>query len=98
MSAALPDSGNSETQVITVRFWAAARAAVGNATETVPVAAPVTLAALVDELVARHPAAGPVLQVCSVLLGDRPVRSVDPAGVLVEPGATVEFLPPFAGG
>jgi len=26
------------------------------------------------------------------------VKSLDPSGVLVEPGETVEFLPPFAGG
>jgi len=39
-----------------------------------------------------------VLEVCSVLVGDRPVASRDPDSVVVEPGETVEFLPPFAGG
>jgi molybdopterin synthase sulfur carrier subunit len=39
-----------------------------------------------------------VLAVCSVLVGDQPVGSRDPGSVEVRPGATVEFLPPFAGG
>ena len=98
MSAALPASHAGETQVISVHYWAAARAAVGASSESVPVSGPLTLAELVDELASRHPSARPVLQVCSVLLGDRPVRSVDPGTVVVHPGATVEFLPPFAGG
>jgi molybdopterin converting factor small subunit len=33
-----------------------------------------------------------------VLVGDRPVASADPTAVQVQPGETVEFLPPFAGG
>lgn len=89
----------SETQVIRARYWAAARAAAGTAEEEVAVEGPVTLADLRAELVRRHDSRlSDVLAVCSVLVGDRPVRSVDPAGVLVEPGETVEFLPPFAGG
>jgi hypothetical protein len=36
--------------------------------------------------------------VCSVLLGEQPVRSQDPAEVVVRPGDVVELLPPFAGG
>jgi sulfur-carrier protein len=39
-----------------------------------------------------------VLGVCAALVDDRPVGTADPATVLVHPGATVEFLPPFAGG
>lgn len=97
----------NETQVIPVRYWAAARAAAGTATEEVALSAPVTLADLREELVRRHAAApatgssarlADVLAVCSVLLGDRPVRSQDPATVVVPEGVTVEFLPPFAGG
>lgn len=91
----------NEMQVIRVRYWAAARSAAGVAEETVDVREPMTLAALRAELVHRHPSRdrlGEVIQVCSVLLGDRPVSSGDPATVLVRPGDTVEFLPPFAGG
>jgi hypothetical protein len=39
-----------------------------------------------------------VLAVCSVLVGEQPLGGADPTTVVVEPGATVEFLPPFAGG
>ncbi|WP_245155967.1 hypothetical protein [Nocardioides sp. 503] len=39
-----------------------------------------------------------VIGVCSVLLGDRPVATEDPAELQVPPGSTLEFLPPFAGG
>ena len=48
----------------------------------------------------RHPGdrMARTVAVCSVLLGDRPVRSQDPASVVVAPGAVVELLPPFAGG
>ncbi|MFL6157416.1 MAG: MoaD/ThiS family protein [Marmoricola sp.] len=86
---------------ITLRFWASARAEAGVAEEVVDVAGPVSLATLVRGAVDRHGAGSrlaAVLASCSVLLGDRPVATQDPAAVLVEPGQSVEFLPPFAGG
>jgi molybdopterin converting factor small subunit len=86
---------------VTLRYWAAARAATGVAEEQVPVDGPVPLAGLIAGALARHAGAKqlePLLASCSVLVGDRPVASADPASVLVEPGQTVEFLPPFAGG
>ncbi len=88
------------TPEITVRFWAAARTAAGVDQDVLPVAGPVTLAEVVRRVVADRPdtrLAG-VLEVCSVLVGDRPVKSRDPSTVEVHPGETVEFLPPFAGG
>jgi molybdopterin converting factor small subunit len=86
--------------VVTVRYWAAARAAAGVATDDLPVPGPVTLAHLRDRAVALHPETRleAVLGVCSALVGDRPVGSRDPASVEVRPGEVVEFLPPFAGG
>ena len=86
---------------VTVHLWAAARAAAGEASVLVDVPGPVSVAWLREELVRRHPNGerlAPVLQVCSVLIGDRPLGKADPATVEVEPGGTVEFLPPFAGG
>ena len=86
---------------VTVRLWASARAAAGEAEVSVEVPGPVSVAWLRDELVRRHPNGGrldPVLQVCSVLVGDRPLGTADPATVEVQPGGSVEFLPPFAGG
>ncbi len=90
----------NETEVIRVRYWAAARAAAGVTEETVGAGGPMTLDELRAEVVRRHPGGrfGDVVQVCSVLVGERPVSSVDPAAVVVRPGETVEFLPPFAGG
>jgi plastocyanin len=54
--------------------------------------------ALVLYLHGPSPRFAAVVDTGTVLVGDRPVASEDPASVLVAPGATVEFLPPFAGG
>ena len=92
---------SSSVPPVTVHLWAAARAAAGESSVSVEVPGPVSVAWLRKELVRRHPNGGrldPVLQVCSVLVGDRPLGKADPATVEVEPGGTVEFLPPFAGG
>ena len=86
---------------VTLRYWAAARAATGVAEEQVPVDGPVPLAELVAGALERHGGSERLrglIASCSVLVGDRPVASADPADVLVEPGQSVEFLPPFAGG
>jgi len=89
-----------ETQIILVRYWASARSAAGVDSDSVEVEGPVSLTALLAILSRRHPEGRllPALGACSVLLGDRPVSSEDPDDVLVPPGSTVEFLPPFAGG
>ncbi len=86
---------------VVVRLWAGARAAAGAAEVRVDVAGPVSVAWLRAEVVRRHGGSGrlpDVLAACSVLVGERPVGRADPAQVLVDPGSTVEFLPPFAGG
>ncbi len=90
----------SETQVIRVRYWAAARAAAGTAEEEVVVERSMTLAELCDRVVAERPdrRLGDVIKICSVLVGESPASSIDPGEVVVHPGETVEFLPPFAGG
>lgn len=89
-----------ETQIISVRYWASARSAAGVDGDEVAVEGPITLTALLGHLVRRHAdrPLRPVLEACSVLLGDRPVSTEDPDDVLVAPGSSVEFLPPFAGG
>jgi len=96
VSAELPrdDSEND----VTVRYWAAARAAAGIAEERVP---PGTLAAVLDEISRRHrdrDRFDDVISTCSILIGETPVGARDPAEVSLSAGATVEFLPPFAGG
>ena len=95
------DEADSTAGQVRLRYWASARAAAGVEEDVLDVSGPVTLAALrgrVKQLHAGSPRFSSVLDTCSVLVGDRPVASKDPEAVLVEPGATVEFLPPFAGG
>ena len=93
-------STSRETGQITVRYWAAARSAAGVATDEIVVSGPLTLGEVLERAAALHPGTRlpEVLGVCSVLVGDRPVSSSEPREVVVPPGATVEFLPPFAGG
>ena len=88
------------TQKITVRYWAAARAAAGTDHDELVVDGPITLTEVVRRVLAAHSEArlAGVLEVCSVLVGDRPVKTQDPGSVEVAPGDSVEFLPPFAGG
>ena len=90
----------SETEVITVRYWASARSAAGVEADELSVSGPITLAEVVRRAVGLHPDTrlGDVLHVCSVLVGDRPVSSEEPSEVQVPPGSSVVFLPPFAGG
>ena len=86
---------------VTVRYWAAARAAAGVDAEPVPVEEGATLADVLAEIRSRHGARSrlaEVLGVCSVLVGDRPVGSRAPEDVRLVAGDTVELLPPFAGG
>ena len=86
---------------VTVRDWAAARAAAGVDADTVPVSGGTTLADVLAAVRALHPdrpRLADVLGICSVLVGDRPVGATDPSAVPLHPGDTVELLPPFAGG
>ena len=83
---------------VTVRYWAAARAAAGVPQETVSAR---TLAELLDEISRRHRDSDrfdDVIDMCSVLVGETPVGAKDPADVELPAGVSVEFLPPFAGG
>jgi len=94
------DDAGDETAPIKVRYWASARAAAGVESDALPVTGPLTLADVVRRSAALHPGTRlpGVLEACSVLVGDQPVKSRRPDSVLVRPGQIVEFLPPFAGG
>jgi molybdopterin converting factor small subunit len=85
---------------IRLRYWAAPKAAAGVAQDDLEVEAALPLDEVVRRAVDLHPGTrlADVLRVCSALVDDRPVKRLDPAAVLVEPGQSVEFLPPFAGG
>ena len=87
-------------ETVTVRYWAGARAAAGTAEDAFDVHADLSLAELVSRVLERHPGdrMARTVAVCSVLVGDRPVRSQDPDTVVIAPGSVVELLPPFASG
>jgi molybdopterin converting factor small subunit len=89
-----------ETGAVIVRYWASARSAAGVEADELAVEGPVSLAEVTQQVLALHRGSrlSEVIAVCSVLIGDRPAGTRDPAQVVVEPGSTVEFLPPFAGG
>jgi molybdopterin converting factor small subunit len=99
---ATPRSSSApEVGCITVRYWAAARAAAGVDTDVVAAPEGSTLADVLAAVRALHvdrPRLAQVLAVCSVLVGDRPVGAADPGDVVVRAGDRVELLPPFAGG
>ena len=89
-----------ETNIIRVRYWAAAKAAAGTDSDDVPVNGSTTLSELRAAVAALHPGTrlAEVLAACSTLVGEQPVGTADPSTYLIEPGSSVEFLPPFAGG
>jgi len=88
--------------IVTLRYWAAARAAAGVAEEKVTAD---TLAAAVAGALAgagegaRHGGQlGAVLARSSFLIDGRPVGMRAPESVALDDGAVIEVLPPFAGG
>ena len=91
----MTDTTSTMTVQVTVRYFAAARAAAGAETETVHVAPGTTVAGLVETLAARGPELARVLQRCSFLRDEIAVR--DEATELSD-GQTIDVLPPFAGG
>lgn len=81
---------------VTVRYFAAAAEAAGLAQEVVDVAPESTLAELLDELVGRHgDRLEQVLKRSSLLVDEVVVRD---RAALTPTGATIDVLPPFAGG
>ncbi|WP_428934896.1 MoaD/ThiS family protein [Streptomyces sp. ACT015] len=81
---------------VTVRYWAAAKAAAGVAEEPFDA---VTLADALAAVRARHPGElTRVLRRCSFLIDGDPVGTRGHETVPLADGGTVEVLPPFAGG
>jgi sulfur-carrier protein len=89
------ETTSTATLQLTVRYFAAARAAAGPESENVRVPEGTTVAALVDTLADRGPELAKVLKRCSFLCDGIAVR--DEATKLSD-GQTIDVLPPFAGG
>jgi sulfur-carrier protein len=80
---------------ITVRYFAAARAAAGTDAETLSVAAGISIAELVETLARRNAKLATVLPRCSYLCDGVAVRDQT---ARLRTGHTIDVLPPFAGG
>lgn len=80
---------------VTVRYFAAARAAAGAESETVVLRPGTTIAQLVERLAVRGSRLATVLARCSYLCDGVAVRDEKTA---LHPGNTIDVLPPFAGG
>lgn len=82
----------------TIRYWAAARHEAGTGEEPFRAA---TLAEALEQARVRHadrPRFARALGSCSFLVDGLPVGRRDDAELHLTSGATIEVLPPFAGG
>ena len=84
-----------QTVQLTVRYFAAARAAAGVESEALRLASGTTLRALLDHLAARNAKLARVLQRCSFLCDGVAVRD---EALNLSDGQIIDVLPPFAGG
>lgn len=95
---AVADSGvaGSGVATVTVRYFAAAKAASGIDEEALTVPAPTTVAAVLEAAVAEHGAdLERVLERCSYL---RNTIAVHGTATPIADGDALDVLPPFAGG
>jgi molybdopterin synthase sulfur carrier subunit len=99
-SPAAQDPGNPQDHQdgairVTVRYFAAARAAAGAESEVVTLRSGASVADLVGSLAARGAPLAEVLERCSYLCDGVAVRDETRA---LRSGDTIDALPPFAGG
>jgi molybdopterin converting factor small subunit len=80
---------------VTVRYFAAARAAAGVESETVVLRPGTTVGELVERLAVRGSGLAAVLTRCSYLRDGIAVRDETAA---LQSGDTIDVLPPFSGG
>ncbi len=88
-------AGDTTAVAVTVRYFAAARAAAGADAETVNVPTGAGVAELAEALAERNERLAKVLDRCSYLRDGVAVRDQTAA---LQPGETIDVLPPFAGG
>ena len=91
-----PDERDWRRQVVTVRYFAAARAAAGLPSEDIDIRDGATVADALETIASRHgDALRKVLTACSFLVDSVAVRD---RTTPLRPGAELDVLPPFAGG
>lgn len=95
MASPVGQAAHQDGIQVTVRYFAAARAAAGADSETVVVRPGTTVAELVERLAVRGSQLAAVLGRCSYLCDGVAVR--DETAPL-RTGNTIDVLPPFAGG
>ena len=88
-------SASEVTVRLTVRYFAAARAAAGTESETLCLSSGTSVGALLDQLAARHEKLARVLERCSFLCDGVAVRD---EALNLSDGQIIDVLPPFAGG
>ena len=81
--------------VVTVRYFAAARAAAGTDDEVIAVAPGTTVGALIAQLSSKSSELAHILKRCSYLRDGVAVRD---HGIELGSDQTLDVLPPFAGG
>lgn len=85
----------SGTAQLTVRFFAAAQAAAGTESDVIDLKTGATVDDVVRELSNRSAQLARVLRSCSYLCDGVAVRDCN---IELQPGQTLDVLPPFAGG
>lgn len=83
---------------VTLRYWAALRAAAGMSEQLVRAG---NLAEALDDVRGRYGAESrftAVLDICAVVVDGTPAGAREHADIALRDGSVVELLPPFAGG
>jgi molybdopterin synthase sulfur carrier subunit len=83
---------------VTIRYWAAAKEAAGLPEESLNA---VTLRDALNAAVARRKPGSRLAEIIarsSFLVNADPVGRADPGSIVLDDGAVIEVLPPFAGG
>jgi sulfur-carrier protein len=84
--------------LVTVRYWAAARAAAGVVEDKVHAASLAEALDQIREMRAGQSRFAQVLTVCSYIVDGTPVGTRPHDSVPLNAGSEIEVLPPFAGG
>jgi len=83
---------------VTLRYWAAMRAAAGTSEQVIQAASLGEALRLVRAEHGDGSRFAAVLDVCAVVVDGTPAGSRDHDEITLRDGSTVELLPPFAGG